>query len=154
MTNIRKTIGFTTIVSLGIGLVFFLIAVLIPQHIVGLFTTDAGVIANGCAYIRTLAPAFLLLGITQPFYIALRSTQQTKLPLFISLAVLFLISKPILSLYDFSPEGAEAASKILVIYSVYLVILFATSEDVSKDFFLIHRYRSGKWAKNVIEDID
>lgn len=369
MTNIRKTIGFTTIVSLGLGLVFFLMAILIPQYIMALYSTDADVIAKGCDYIRTLAPAFLLLGITQPLYIALRSTQQTQIPLFISLAVfgtntflnyvlifgkfgaprlettgaavatliartieitlvlivvfgrnnvikgrlrdftgfnrelvrrvtknnvpttinesawsigrsmmmacighisvtayaatqacqtinnlvafigfsvgdaaliligqrigqgdidgakimggkfirlilslgvvlgviLFIISRPILGLYDFSPEGEFAASRILIVYAVflpldllcallvsgvlraggdtryaaiselscewgialplvavsvfllhlpvYLVIIVSISESVSKIFFLIHRFRSGKWANNVIEDL-
>lgn len=370
MTNIRKTIGFTIIVSLALGVVFFLMAMLIPQYIMALYSTDADVIAKGCDYIRTLAPAFLLLGITQPFYIALRSTQQTQIPLFISLAVfgtntclnyvlifgkfgaprlettgaavatliarileltlvlivvfgrnnvikgkfsefagfnrdmvrriatnnipttinesawsigrsmimacighisvtayaatqacqtinnlvmfigfsvgdaaliligqrigqgdmngaklmggkfikmiialgivlgtiLFVISKPILGLYDFSPEGAFAASRILLVYAVfmpldllcgllvagvlraggdtkfaaiselscewlialplvalsvfmfhlpvYVVMLVSMSENASKVFFLVNRYRSGKWVNNVIEDIE
>ncbi|NLD19568.1 MAG: MATE family efflux transporter [Clostridiales bacterium] len=84
MKNIRKTQGFTLIVSVCVGTLFFLAALIIPQHIIGIFTSFPEVIEVGVQYVRIGAPCFLFVAITQPFTIALRATQQTKLPLIAS----------------------------------------------------------------------
>ena len=82
--SIKKTIGFTVMTGVGIGACFFTVGMLIPEKIMGVYSTDAQVIAMGAEYIRTGAPTFLMMGFTIPFYIALRATQQTQLPLYIS----------------------------------------------------------------------
>lgn len=82
--SIKKTIGFAFAVSIGIGLIFFSAAVLIPEQIMSIYSTDAHVIEMGARYIKTASPTVLLLSITQPLYIGLRATQQTRIPLFTS----------------------------------------------------------------------
>ncbi|MDO4393749.1 MAG: MATE family efflux transporter [Bacillota bacterium] len=84
--NIKRTIGFTAITGVSIGGVFFVAAMLIPEQIMSIYSTDDNVIAMGTEYIRTGAPTFLTMGFTIPFYIGLRATQQTHLPLFISIS--------------------------------------------------------------------
>ncbi|MFQ7474164.1 MAG: MATE family efflux transporter, partial [Anaerovoracaceae bacterium] len=82
--NIRKTTGFAVTVAISIGLVFFIVAELFPRQILGIFTRFPEVIDAGVGYIRIGAFTFLMIAVTQPFTIALRATQQTKLPLYAS----------------------------------------------------------------------
>ena len=86
--NIRKTTGFTLTLALGVGMLFFIAAMAFPQYILRVFTKFPEVIEEGCGYVRLAAPTFLMLAVTQPFTIALRATQQTRLPLYASAVAL------------------------------------------------------------------
>ena len=86
--NIRRTTGFTLTIAMGIGLLFFIAAEAFPQYILRIFTKVPEVIEEGCSYVRIGAPTFLMLAVTQPFTIALRATQQTRLPLYASAVAL------------------------------------------------------------------
>lgn len=86
--NIRRTTGFTLTIALGIGLLFFIAAEAFPQYILRIFTKFPEVIEEGSSYVRLAAPTFLMLAVTQPFTIALRATQQTRLPLYASAVAL------------------------------------------------------------------
>lgn len=86
--NIRRTTGFAITVTMCIGLLFFTIAVLFPEYILRIFTRFPEVIEVGADYVRTGAPCFLLIAVTQPFTVALRATQQTRLPLYASVIAL------------------------------------------------------------------
>ena len=86
--NIRRTTGFTLTIAMGIGLLFFIAAEAFPQYILRIFTKFPEVIEEGCSYVRIGAPTFLMLAVTQPFTIALRATQQTRLPLYASAVAL------------------------------------------------------------------
>ncbi len=79
--NIRRTTGFALTVNFCMGILFFLIAFLLPEHVLKVFTNIPEVIEAGIPYVRTGAFCFLLIPVTQSFTIALRSTQQTHLPL-------------------------------------------------------------------------
>lgn len=84
LANIRKTVGFALKVSMASGIIFFTASNLFPEQIMTIFSTDSEVIELGARYIRIGSPCFLLLAITQPFVVALRATQQPKIPLYIS----------------------------------------------------------------------
>ena len=86
--NIKRTTGFTITVAMSAGLLFFIAAMLFPQYILRIFTRFPEVIEVGARYVRIGAPTFLMLAVTQPFTVALRATQQTKLPLFASATAL------------------------------------------------------------------
>ena len=86
--NIKRTTGFTITVAMSAGLLFFMAAMLFPQYILRIFTRFPEVIEVGARYVRIGAPTFLMLAVTQPFTVALRATQQTKLPLFASATAL------------------------------------------------------------------
>lgn len=86
--SIRKVAGFAVAVCFSVSLLFFLPAVLIPEKVLGLFTDIPEVIDLGKDFIRISAVGFLTLGITYPLSAALRTTQQTSIPLKIS-AVIF-----------------------------------------------------------------
>lgn len=82
--NIRRTTGFALTVNFSMGILFFLAAFFLPEQILKIFTNIPEVIEAGIPYVRTGAFCFLLIPITQSFTIALRSTQQTHLPLIAS----------------------------------------------------------------------
>ena len=84
--NIRRTTGFAMTVTFGMGILFFLVAVLLPEYVLRIFTNIPEVIEAGTPYVRTGAVCFLLIPITQSFTIALRATQQTHLPLIASVS--------------------------------------------------------------------
>ncbi|HYE69422.1 MAG TPA: MATE family efflux transporter, partial [Anaerovoracaceae bacterium] len=89
--NIRKVAGFAVAVCFSVSLLFFLPAVLFPEKVLGLFTDIPEVIDLGKDFIRIAAIGFLTLGITYPLSAALRTTQQTSIPLKIS-AVIFSVN--------------------------------------------------------------
>ncbi len=84
MKNIRRTVGFALTVSIAIGLVFFIAGMCFPQYILRIFTSFPEVIEAGTSYVRIGSVTFLMIAVTQPFTIALRATQQTRLPLYAS----------------------------------------------------------------------
>lgn len=84
MKNIRRTVGFALTVAMGISGVFFIAGMFFPQYILRVFTSFPEVIEAGTSYVRIGSVTFLMIAITQPFTIALRATQQTRLPLYAS----------------------------------------------------------------------
>lgn len=85
--NIKKTTGFAICVCFCISFLFFLAALFFSQNIVSFFTNIPELIALGARYVRMASFAFLTISITVPFTAALRTTQQTKIPLYISIFV-------------------------------------------------------------------
>ncbi len=88
MQNIRKVVGFAVTISFCVSMLFFLPAVLIPEKLLGLFTDIPEVILIGKDYVRIAAACFLTVSMTFPLSSALRTTQQTGIPMKIS-AVIF-----------------------------------------------------------------
>lgn len=48
----------------GVALIFFLLATLIPEQLMRIFTPEASLISIGACYLRAVAPSYLLAGIT------------------------------------------------------------------------------------------
>ena len=82
--NIRKTTGFAICICAGTGMLFFVAGMFFPAQIMRMFTNIPEAIILGTNYIRIGSFCFLLLGVTVPFTAALRTTQQTRLPLYTS----------------------------------------------------------------------
>ncbi len=131
--NLRKVAGFAVTVCLGVSMLFFLPAVLIPERLLSLFTDIPEVIEIGKGYVRIAAISFLTLGITYPLSAALRSTQQTSLPLKIG-AVIF-STNTVLNFFlifgsfgapELGVKGAAIATAIsrLIELVLYLYVIF------------------------------
>lgn len=82
--NIRKTVGFALTVTVSVSMLFFLTALIFPHYVLRIFTRFPEIIELGSGYVRACAPAFLFTAVTVPFTSALRATQQTRLPPYIS----------------------------------------------------------------------
>jgi putative MATE family efflux protein len=87
--SIRKVIGFASVNTLGLSLILFCLARFLPRQIISLYTADHLTIELGVEYLRTAAVNFLLIGLIQPLSTALRATQQTRIPMYISIGAFF-----------------------------------------------------------------
>jgi putative MATE family efflux protein len=79
--GIRKTVGLCCAVNLLIGGIFTLVAALVPERIMGIYSTDKEVIAAGARYLCWLAPSFLPFALAQVLVLSLRSIEQVKTPM-------------------------------------------------------------------------
>lgn len=88
--NIRRVLG----ICLGLGLVgalvFTLIALVIPERALGVYSTDQAVIALGSQYLRIAGLCYLPLAISTCYAITLRSTGNVRLPVTVSILALSL----------------------------------------------------------------
>jgi putative MATE family efflux protein len=85
VAQIRKTAGFNVTVCLAGAMIFFVPATFFPEQVLGIFTDIPETIAMGKDFVVLIAPCFLLSAYSVPMQIALRTTQQTKIPLYISI---------------------------------------------------------------------
>lgn len=84
LPGIRKVIGFTATISLGIAMLFFIPAMFFPGAALRVFTNIPDAIETGKNYMRIASFCVLIIAVTMPFNAALRATQQTRIPLVIS----------------------------------------------------------------------
>jgi putative MATE family efflux protein len=88
LANIRRTVGVAVTCCFTVSLfLFFLPVMLMPERILGIFTDIPEVIEAGSDFVRINAITFLTVSFTVPFTSALRATQQTSIPLKISMFV-------------------------------------------------------------------
>ena len=89
LRSIQKVAGFAIAFCFGISLLFFFIpAMFFPAAVLRVFTDLPEAIAIGKDYLRITAVCFLMISVTVPFTSALRATQQTAIPLKISMIAL------------------------------------------------------------------
>lgn len=84
--SIRKVIGLAVTVMFSVGLVFFAVTMMSAESIMGFYTKDPAVKALAVQYLRINAVSFILIGISGPLEMSFRATQQTKVPLVVSVA--------------------------------------------------------------------
>lgn len=160
--NIKKTTGFALTVAVGIGLLFFIVAMVFPQYVLRIFTKFPEVIELGVVYIRAGAPCFLFLAITQPFTVALRATQQTKLPLYAgvtALAANTVLNYTLIFGKFGAPalgvQGAAIATSIarFIEMSIILYIVFGRKNIVAgklSEYLGYNRQLAARIAKNAL----
>jgi putative MATE family efflux protein len=107
LSNIRKVTGLGITVCFSISMLFFLTAALVPEFVLGVFTDIPVAIEMGSDYVRTAAPCFLLIAVTQPISATLRATQQTRIPLYVT-AFAFCLNTSLNYILIFGHFGAPA----------------------------------------------
>jgi putative MATE family efflux protein len=86
--GIRKNTGICLFLNTAVSLVFTLMALTIPEEIIGLYSRDPAVIKTGALYLRTLAPSYIPFGISFVFIITLRSIERVRLAMVSTLIAL------------------------------------------------------------------
>lgn len=160
--SIRKTTGFAITVNLSVSLLFFIAAMFFPQYVLRVFTSFPEIIELGSSYVRTGALVFLCNAVTVPFTAALRATQQTRLPLYISGAA-FLTNTFLNYVFIFGSFGAPklgvtGAALATVIARILeltlsLYVIFGRNNMLRgpiKEFFGFHRDLAVKIVKNAV----
>lgn len=86
--TISRVQGLALRYSCVISLLFFLAALLMPERLMGIFTTDEKLIAYGAGYLRFVSVSYLMMGISQMLLAVMKSMEQTKISAQISAACL------------------------------------------------------------------
>jgi putative MATE family efflux protein len=130
MLGIRKNTGFCLLLSITMGILFTLAAVLIPERILGIYSRDPEVIKTGTAYLRTLAPAFIPYSISFVFMLTLRSVERVRLAMVSTLIALSLnLSLNYLFIFGLGPipaMGVAGAALATVISRLIEMIIMVT----------------------------
>lgn len=79
--GIKQVVQLNLTINLMAGLLFTLLAELIPETLLSFFSADPAVIQLGSQYLRIHAIGFVAAGLTQGFYATLRSTENVRVPM-------------------------------------------------------------------------
>lgn len=82
--SIRKVVSIGVKFALGVGLFTTLVAVLFPQWVIRIFTTEPGVIREGAAYVQIVGSTYLFFSVSQVMIAAMRSVETARIGLYIS----------------------------------------------------------------------
>lgn len=83
--GIRRTYGIAVVSVCLISALFFVIGLLCPEGVVRIFNREPDVVEAGAAYLRIACWSYLATGVNMVFCIVLRSTENVKLPMYVSL---------------------------------------------------------------------
>lgn len=89
-----KSIGHAFGGTLGLGMlitiIFFLISLIFPRQILGLYSRDKKIVGMGALYLRIIAISYFPLLLTSIFSAVLRSTEHVKIPMYTGLLSIIL----------------------------------------------------------------
>ena len=85
VANIRRILGVSLVIGLCGASVFTIIALIVPELALGIYSTDPAVIALGSGYMRVIGLGYIAVPITTSFTVALRSTGNVRVPVLISI---------------------------------------------------------------------
>lgn len=83
--NIKRILSKSLIASLLISLIFTIAGLMMPEKIMALFSKDPSVVTIGSEYMKIVVISYVFTGISFVFASALRSIENTKLPMYASL---------------------------------------------------------------------
>ena len=86
--SIRRVVSIGVKLAAAVGAVFSLVTVLFPGLIIGLFTKEAGVIAEGTVYLQIVGFTYLFFSVSQVMIASMRSVETAKIGLYISIMAL------------------------------------------------------------------
>ncbi len=130
--SIHKVMGIT-FTSSSIVAVFFIIgSLLIPEVLIGFYSSDAAVIKEGSTYLRTVSPVFLIAAIVFAVNAALRSIGQTKMPMATTLVAL-VCNATLNYIFIFILKWG--------VFGTALATAIARSIELAAQIFLINAYK-------------
>ena len=82
--KIRSTCGIALTAVMFITILFTAVSFIFPERVIGLFNKDPQIIQEGTKYLTTVAYSFFAVGLSNVFSYVLRSSEQVKLPMYVS----------------------------------------------------------------------
>lgn len=86
--SIRRVVSIGVKLAAAVGAAFSLCTVLFPGAIIGLFTKESGVIAEGTVYLQIVGFTYLFFSVSQVMIASMRSVETAKIGLYISVMAL------------------------------------------------------------------
>ncbi|MDR2610452.1 MAG: MATE family efflux transporter [Clostridiales Family XIII bacterium] len=160
LVNLRHVAGIAVSVSFGAGVLFFCASMFIPRYVLMIFTDIPEVLEMGTPFVRAGAVIFLIWSVTVPMQAMMKSTQQTKIPLYISLVIFTLntlIGLVLIYGYLGMPRMGIMGAVTGVIISrvvelaLYIIVIFGRKNILAgplRDFFSWNRELFGRVIKN------
>ena len=132
LTNLRKVMGIGLTLAVAVALFYTLVALLIPKTVLSIYTKDQAVIELGSQYLQIVGFGYIFTAISLTFMSVLRSTQNVRLPMVITIIALstniFLNYCFILGNFGFPAMGVRGAAigtLIARIFEFVLIIVFS-----------------------------
>jgi putative MATE family efflux protein len=88
LESIHKVLGIGLMLGIASSLLFSFAALVFPEFILSIYSKDPAVIALGSTYLRRVALSYVFTSITFSYASVLRSTENVKLPMFVSIVAL------------------------------------------------------------------
>ena len=89
-SNLKRVMGIGLSLGIGIAIIYTFLALFLPEVILSFYTNDAAVIELGSQYLRIVGISYIFTSITFTFVSILRSTENVKLPMVITIIALSL----------------------------------------------------------------
>ncbi len=124
--DIRKVIGIALVFNLTVSVAFFILANILPEQLLDIYSNDPEVIRIGTDYLKIVAFAFFLSPINVTFSTAFRSTQNTKIPMYctgVSLFINIVLNYIFIYTLGYGVKGAAAAT--VIARGIELLLLIA-----------------------------
>lgn len=142
--RIQQILGLSLAVSLVGGGIFTLIAIAYPEGVIRIYSADPQVIHLGGRYLRIIAISYMISAATYSFYVILRSIENVRLPMQVSLFALSLNTLLnyilIFGKFGFPELGVEGAALATVTARLFEVCLI---------LILVYRQKSPLAARPV-----
>lgn len=142
MVNLRKVMGIGLTLALTVGTFYTLIALFIPEIILGFYTNDQTVIEIGSQYLRIVGFGYIFTAISLTYMSVLRSTQNVRLPMTITIIALstniFLNYCLIFGNFGFPQLGVQGAA---------IGTLIARALEFGMMIFFSYRFKTAAAAK-------
>ena len=85
--NIRKVLGFAMTAAMAAGAVFFVLGFGFTDTVLRIYTDDLSIVALARPYVKICSLTFFTLAVSFPLEMGFKTTQQTKVPMIISIVV-------------------------------------------------------------------
>lgn len=152
--NIRKVVGFSIVIALGVAVIFFIGGFFFTDKILGIYSDDQRIIEMARPYVKIGTATFFFLAFSVPLEMAFKATQQTRVPLIVS-TVVFSTNTCLNYIFIFGKFGAPAmgvagaalATAIARFLEVLISLIFAHRK--SNCFHGIYREFFG-WKKEMV----
>lgn len=153
ISNIRKVIGFSTVLAIILSLIFVVPALIIPTQIINIFSYDPEVIKLCIEYFSIVVLCYPLISVSTVFSVGSRGIRNPKLGMFcsaIALCVNIVLNYGLifgnLGLPALGVKGAALATVIARI--VELVLIIGYVYFIKKDYILRFSLRNLKDIKS------
>jgi putative MATE family efflux protein len=162
MVNLRRVAGISVTVCFSVGVVFFALCGFFPEYVIRIFTDIPEVIELGTPLIKYGSVVFLVWSITVPLTAALKSTQQTKIPMLISaisLGVSTTLTLVLIYGYLGMPRLGVMGVCVGIVVSrcleltLYLIVIFARKNVLAaplREFFSWNKDLFGRVVRNAV----
>lgn len=90
VVRIRRVLGLCMRLGVGGALIFTSLALFVPESVMGIYSTDPAVIEIGAGYLRWVGVSYVAMAITFSYAAILRSVENVKLPLLVSVIAISL----------------------------------------------------------------